>query len=95
MGASRCSDDDMFLRLLRRNVNAITEQCCLQDAAAAFLLLPPVYVTGCIESFAAAVSLPPDLAHSPAEYELTGGFKAIYRSLAACVLAPELVNAYV
>jgi hypothetical protein len=44
LSASRCSDDDMFLRFLRLHTNAIAKQWCLPDAAAAFLELPPAYV---------------------------------------------------
>jgi hypothetical protein len=40
LSASRCSDDDMFLRFLRLHTSAIVAQWCLTDAAVAFLELP-------------------------------------------------------
>ncbi len=48
------------------------------------------YITGCIEAFSANVALPPDLL--PEQQYCR--FHSIYRTIATCVLSPELVNAY-
>jgi hypothetical protein len=49
LSASRCSDDDMFLRFLRLHTNAIATQWSLPDAALTFLELPPAYVPPSLE----------------------------------------------
>ena len=46
------------------------------------------YITGCIEGFSSNVALPPDLVPD----EPSCGLKRFFRTIAACILSPELVN---